>query len=160
MLTNDTLAGCFVVFVFLPCGFLSPLQVARGYLGGKETWSPGNFLSAFHLPTSLGTVSCSRGRQRLRGEQGTVSPALSNVPVPQEFRRRSRALDIWNLLRPTGASCHQSSKISKNSLVTLQCSQVTWGLVTRCPRGAGDQALQDPSHCLGPAKTCHLFTSP
>ena len=72
------LAGCFVVFVFLPCGFLSPLQVAaRGYLAGKETWSPRIFLFAFYLQTSLGIVSCSQGRQRLRGEQGAVSLEVS-----------------------------------------------------------------------------------
>ena len=87
--------------------------------------------------------------------QDTGPLAWSNIPVPPEFHRSIKALDTWKLLRPTGLPVISPLRLAKNILVTHQYSQVTWGLVTCCPRGAGD-----PPFCLGPGKTLPTFYFP
>ena len=89
----------------------------------------------------LGGVDVSEG-------QDTGSPALPNIPVPPEFHRR-------NYSDQQGLPVISPLRLAENILVTHQYSQVTWGLVTCCLRGAGD-----PSFCLGPGKTLPPFYFP
>ena len=89
-----------------------------------------------------------------RGRTQDPRPCQTSL-CPQNFIGVSRHSTPGNYSDQQGLPVISPLRLAENILVTHQYSQVTWGLVTCCLRGAGD-----PSFCLGPGKTLPPFYFP